>query len=238
VRDAAQRMAANLDEEIASGVLTLGQDSYQAIAAPILSPTLTGWVVFARRLDQREMHALESMSAIPIQATVLHKEGAGWKSSSGPLKLARSINLTKVIDDSLEEQARARALPQVKMRDGAGQAVAMVKSLKTLDAGAPAVLLLRPTPPPRGQRSPPDFRRGPHPACGTAPIIFSPEPLRGDCPGSVVVDRFSVWRDGAHAVWLDPPRVVSDRASRGDRPWVPALPVPRAQTQEPLAETE
>ena len=143
VREAAQRMSANLDEDIASGVLTLGKDSYQAIAAPILSPTLTGWVVFARKLDQREMHALESMSAIPIQATVLHKEGAGWKSSSGPLKLARSINLSKVIDDSLEEQANARALPQVKMRDGAGQSVAMVKSLNTLDAGAPAVLLLR-----------------------------------------------------------------------------------------------
>jgi competence protein ComEC len=105
-------------------------------------------------------------------------------------------------------------------------------------AGAPAILLLRPVPPPRGQRAAPDSRRGPHPACGTAPIILSPEPLRGDCPGSVVVDRFSVWRDGAHAVWLDPPRVVSDRAWRGDRPWVPPRPVPRAQTQEPPAEVE
>lgn len=105
-------------------------------------------------------------------------------------------------------------------------------------AGAPAVLLLRPTPPPRGRRAAPDFRRGPHPACGTAPVILSPEPLRGDCPGSVVVDRFSVWRDGAHAVWLGPPRVVSDRDWRGARPWVPGRPVPRAQTQEPAAETE
>ncbi|MBX9751959.1 MAG: ComEC family competence protein [Roseococcus sp.] len=105
-------------------------------------------------------------------------------------------------------------------------------------AGAPAVLLLRPAPPPRGQRPAPDFRRTPHPACGTAPIILSPEPVRGDCPGSVVVDRFSVWRDGAHAVWLDPPRVVSDRAWRGERPWVPPRPTPRGVGQEPMAETE
>ncbi len=104
-------------------------------------------------------------------------------------------------------------------------------------AGAPAVLLLRPAVPPRGQRAAPDFRRGPHPACGTAPVILSPEPVRGDCPGSVVVDRFSVWRDGAHAVWPDG-RVVSDRAFRGERPWVPPRPTPRAQTQEPPAETE
>jgi competence protein ComEC len=105
-------------------------------------------------------------------------------------------------------------------------------------SGAPAVLLLRPTPPPRGPRPAPDFRRGPHPACGTAPVLLSPEPIRGDCPGSVVVDRFSVWRDGAHAVWLDPPRVISDRAWRGDRPWVPPRPTPRGVGQEPAAETE
>ncbi|MBS7788605.1 ComEC/Rec2 family competence protein [Roseococcus sp. SDR] len=105
-------------------------------------------------------------------------------------------------------------------------------------SGAPAVLLLRPAPPPRGQRPAPDFRRGPHPACGTAPVILSPEPIRGECPGSLVVDRFSVWRDGAHAVWLDPPRLISDREWRGDRRWVPPRPRPRGVGQEPLAETE
>ena len=42
VQEAAQRMAYTLDEDIASGVMTLGPTSYQAIAAPILSPTLTG----------------------------------------------------------------------------------------------------------------------------------------------------------------------------------------------------
>ena len=102
-------------------------------------------------------------------------------------------------------------------------------------AGAPAVILLRPRTP-RGATDP---RRGPHPACGLAPVILSPEPLRGDCPGSMVVDRFSVWRDGAHAVWLQgDARVLSDRAWRGDRPWVPPRPVPRAQSQEPAADVE
>ena len=105
-------------------------------------------------------------------------------------------------------------------------------------AGAPAILLLRPVMPARGQRPASEFQRGPHPACGTAPVILSPEPVRGGCPGSQVVDRFSVWRDGAHAVWLAPSRLVSDRDWRGDRPWVPARPTPRAQTQEAPAETE
>ena len=142
VQAAAARMAVDLDEDIASGVLTLGDSSYQAIAAPILSPTLTGWVVFARRLDKREMSALESLSAIPIQATVLHKSANAWSSSSGPLKLARSTDISKVINHSLGEQASSRATPQIKIRDGFADAIAMVKPLKNL-AGTPVVLLLR-----------------------------------------------------------------------------------------------
>jgi competence protein ComEC len=77
--------------------------------------------------------------------------------------------------------------------------------------------------------------------CGTAPVILSPEPVRGRCEASAILDRFAVWRDGAHAVWLTPdgPRVVSDRAHRGDRPWVPPRPRPRAQpSAEAMAETE
>jgi competence protein ComEC len=74
-----------------------------------------------------------------------------------------------------------------------------------------------------------------------APVILSPEPVRGRCEASAVLDRFAVWRDGAHAVWLTPdgPRVISDRAHRGDRPWVPPRPRPRAQpSAEAMAETE
>ena len=108
------------------------------------------------------------------------------------------------------------------------------------EGGAPGVILLRPPAPPRGQRSVPEIRRGPHPACGQAAVLLSPEPVRGGCPGTIVVDRFSVWRDGAHAVWLGPagPQVLSDRAWRGERPWVPPRPTPRAQPTEPAAATE
>ena len=52
-------------------------------------------------------------------------------------------------------------------------------------------------------------------------------PIRLNCDHKLAqIDRFTVWRDGAHAVWLgrDPPLVLSDRAYRGDRPWVPPIP--------------
>ena len=57
-------------------------------------------------------------------------------------------------------------------------------------------------------------------------LLVSAEPIRGGCPGVPRIDRFSVWREGAHAVWLDRGgvRVLSDRADRGDRPWVTPMP--------------
>lgn len=81
----------------------------------------------------------------------------------------------------------------------------------------PMALLLRGTPP--GD------------ACD-ADIVVSAEPIRLRCYNRLpFVDRFSVWRNGAHAIWLDPAgiRILSDREVRGDRPWVPPMPVPKWQ---------
>ncbi|MBR0682443.1 ComEC family competence protein [Roseomonas eburnea] len=76
--------------------------------------------------------------------------------------------------------------------------------------------------------------------CGRAVVVVSAEPVRGRCAGSAVVDRFAVWRNGPHAVWLGSggARIVSDRAWRGARPWVPPVPVPRGREDLPLAPVE
>jgi competence protein ComEC len=52
-----------------------------------------------------------------------------------------------------------------------------------------------------------------------------------------VIDRFDLWRDGGHAVWLDPGAiaVLSVRESRGDRPWV-VRPLPRSRLRMAPAE--
>jgi len=66
--------------------------------------------------------------------------------------------------------------------------------------------------------------------CPAAAAVISPHPDRQRCTagGLPFVDRFSVWRDGPSAVWLerDGVRIVSDRSLRGDRPWVPPAPRP------------
>jgi competence protein ComEC len=75
-------------------------------------------------------------------------------------------------------------------------------------------------------------------ACDHAALVIAAVPLRGPCPDIPFVDRFTVWRGGAQAIWLDPagPRLLSDRQDRGDRPWV-EIPL-RRRPELPSAETE
>jgi competence protein ComEC len=49
-----------------------------------------------------------------------------------------------------------------------------------------------------------------------------------------------MWRDGAQAAWIRGavPRLASDRDIRGDRPWVPAEPLPGRAETLPLANVD
>ncbi|OAG73977.1 DNA uptake protein [Gluconobacter japonicus] len=61
--------------------------------------------------------------------------------------------------------------------------------------------------------------------CQGVSLFISASPARNACPGIPFIDRFSVWRNGAYAVYLrhGAPVLISDRSWRGDRPWVPAI---------------
>lgn len=132
--------------------------------------------------------------------------------------------------------AEAAALPTTGAAAG-GRITCTTQACTLHDAhGAARLVLLRPPVPPRGTFNPPQY--APRELCGRVGVILSPDPLRGSCAGSVVVDRFTVWRDGAQAVWLDDARVLSDRAVRGARPWVPPPPLPGGTSRLPMAETE
>ena len=65
--------------------------------------------------------------------------------------------------------------------------------------------------------------------CRSADLMLAAVPVRGRCPSARrVIDRFDLWRAGAHAVWLGGRGITveSVRAGRGDRPWV-LKPTPR-----------
>jgi len=58
-------------------------------------------------------------------------------------------------------------------------------------------------------------------------IIVSTVPTRRACRGTAhTIDRFDLWRQGAHAIWIgrDTVQVKSVRAVRGDRPWTARRP--------------
>jgi competence protein ComEC len=101
--------------------------------------------------------------------------------------------------------------------------------------------------------------RDARPDCTGVQLVISPEPARGVCPQAILLDRFTVWRDGSHAVWLNDfahavwlnngahaawpndgvATVLSDRADRGTRPWVPPPPSPRRRPSTlPMAPAE
>jgi competence protein ComEC len=59
--------------------------------------------------------------------------------------------------------------------------------------------------------------------CRIADVVVATVPARRPCPSAtVVIDRFDLWREGAHALWLDRDaiRVESVNKVRGERPWV------------------
>ncbi|HZS83732.1 MAG TPA: ComEC/Rec2 family competence protein [Stellaceae bacterium] len=65
--------------------------------------------------------------------------------------------------------------------------------------------------------------------CRGADLVILREPSRRRCPApTAIVDRFDLWRHGAHAIWLAPGGVAIEtvEAWRGIRPWAPR-PVPR-----------
>ena len=139
----AKLMRAVEQEDDASGVLVIGGTPYQTIAAPILSPTLVGWVVFASRLDAREMQSLERLSAIPLDAAVLGRDDRthAWAAPSGVSGLAGgavSADLARTIDSGLS----AKTPEPSDFHDPGGDALTLIKPLKSIGSDTPAALLL------------------------------------------------------------------------------------------------
>jgi competence protein ComEC len=159
-------------------------------------------------------------------------EGVFLQEQPGASAFARSVLLRQL------GATEARPLPQDGVEAGGAIACTPAECRFRPRPDAAAAVLLRSGPARRGQRFPdppdPALVRA---ACGRAALLVSAEPLRPRCATGEMVDRFTVWREGAQAIRLraDSAHIVSDRATRGARPWVPPPPMPGRPDPQPMA---
>src|SRR4051812_2104343 len=124
-----------LDSGRLSGVAVLAGRPRQLVAAPVMAPTLLGWVVFAADLDAREMRGLEQLSAIPLHAAVVAYDKGRWAEASGSMS-------------ALDKRAASLAQAHVgqpnafEMNLGGATSIALAKPLPTFSDGQRAILLL------------------------------------------------------------------------------------------------
>jgi len=124
-----------LDDGRLSGVSVLAGRPRQLVAAPIMAPTLIGWVVFASDLDQREMRGLERLSAIPLHAAVIAYGKGRWAEASGSMS---------ALDKGAYDLAQAHVgrPAAFEMEVGGTRSITLAKPLPTFSGGEHAILLL------------------------------------------------------------------------------------------------
>jgi diguanylate cyclase (GGDEF)-like protein len=124
-----------LDDGRLSGVLAIAGRPRQLVAAPIMAPTLIGWVVFASDLDAREMRGLERLSAIPLHAAVIAHSGGHWSEAAGTMAALNA-------DAAPIAQAHVGRPEAFEINIGGSTSIALAKSLPTFSDGERAILLL------------------------------------------------------------------------------------------------
>jgi diguanylate cyclase (GGDEF)-like protein len=124
-----------LDEGRLNGVAVLDGRPRQLVAAPVMAPTLIGWVVFAADLDAREMRGLEGLSAIPLHAAVLAQNKDVWSEAAGSMSLLSG-------DAASLAESHVRGGTAFEMRVAGTESIALAKPLPTFSGKDRAILLL------------------------------------------------------------------------------------------------
>jgi diguanylate cyclase (GGDEF)-like protein len=124
-----------LDNGQLTGVSMLAGKPRQLVAAPIMAPTLIGWVVFAADLDEHEMRSLERLSAIPLHAAVLARSNGHWAEAAGSMSVLSG-------QDATLAQNHEKSSAAFEMKLGDETSIALAKPLPAFGDNERAVLLL------------------------------------------------------------------------------------------------
>ena len=121
-------------------VLPIGGWPCEIVSSPIVPGSNAGWVVFAARLDRKQMNALQSMAAIPLRASVAYRLAPGvWRDNSG----ASGGRVEASVARFLEAAILRPSSPPDLLGSGQGKAMAVATRLDSLAPNRPTVLLLQ-----------------------------------------------------------------------------------------------
>jgi diguanylate cyclase (GGDEF)-like protein len=127
-----------LDSGWKSGVLRIGDKTYQAVAADIAAPALIGWLVIGRELDAKEMAELGKLSAIPVSSAIVRPDADGWVLDSTGQPVA-----SPGIREMLDRLARLPDQQRTGLSRSLDGKMVLVRSLgTTTDGQTDAALLL------------------------------------------------------------------------------------------------
>ena len=127
-------------DDVVSGILTIAGWPYEAVSTPIEPGANLGWVVFAAKLDRRPMSALESMAAIPLNASLAFRVSASaWRDDSMAPGRVAGAAFTRFLNTAIAKQGA----PPVTLPGPHGVAMAVATPLNALDPERPAVLVLQ-----------------------------------------------------------------------------------------------
>ena len=124
-----------LDAGKLTGVSVLAGRPRQLVAAPIMAPTLIGWVVFAADFDGREMRSLERLSAIPLHAAVLANSNGRWSEAAGSMSALSG-------DSAALAQKHVQSSAAFEMRVEGTTSITLAKPLPAFGDKEQAILLL------------------------------------------------------------------------------------------------
>jgi diguanylate cyclase (GGDEF)-like protein len=124
-----------LDDGRLTGVSVIAGRPRQLVAAPIMAPSLIGWVVFAADLDEREMRGLERLSAIPLHAAVVAYDKGRRAEATGSMS---------AIDERTASLAQAHVDQSAafELNLSGARSIALAKRLPTFSDREHAILLL------------------------------------------------------------------------------------------------
>jgi signal transduction histidine kinase len=127
------------ESEKPAGVFVLADMPYQAVSAPVMAPTLVGRVIFATRLDRKEMNSLVRLSPIDFRPQVLVEEAGGQWRGGADVSATELAHVTSVLAQADEGELTDRpATAKI------GPWVEVVLPLQSLDDQRAALLLRYP----------------------------------------------------------------------------------------------